>query len=759
MNDITPAQWQEIKEIVADALEMPEAEQTDFVRLRCGECLADPDTVLELLSFSNSPGLASLASPDAADGNPDAAGQQIGHYRVIRQLGQGGMGIVYLAHRTDEYQQEVAIKVLLPGVESEQILRRFLAERQFLADLSHPSIVHMIDGGTTADGVSYIVMEYVDGQPITAYCQERNLDLRARLGLFRKLCAAVQYAHQHLVVHRDLKPSNVLVTPDGVLKLLDFGIAKQLRPDQQSSAKTTVLAITPEFASPEQVRGEPITTATDIYSLGVILYELLTGLRPYRLPDRVFQEMARVICEEEPERPSTAVAKHISKQKAESSSNVPATASWLRKLKGDLDTIVLMALRKEPERRYSSVERFSEDIAQFLGGLPVHAQPDTWTYRTGKFVRRNRLAVIAGVALALSVSTGIGATVYQMHREQVQRTRAEDRLADVHRLANTLLFDVHDQIRDLPGSTPARKHIVEVALRYLTLLERDSAADPSLQRDLALAYEKVGDIQGNPRGPNLGDSAAALASYRRALEIRLKLKAPGDADWKQDLALARNYSRIADILWANDEPGNLAYYQAGEKIVSSLASTHAKDPDVLHMWASSEDDLGDLCLEKDDYSCAERYFRQSLDAALKLLAVEPDSVASESDVALAHMKIGRVFASRHDMVSALQEQREALAVRAAYVTNHPQNATARRELSRSYAGIGSVQETMGDLSLAIASYQQAVDTSRKLSDADASNHQFKDDLDAESKQLEAAKRKMGKLRKSPKESASTPKQD
>jgi tetratricopeptide (TPR) repeat protein len=274
-----------------------------------------------------------------------------------------------------------------------------------------------------------------------------------------------------------------------------------------------------------------------------------------------------------------------------------------------------------------------------------------------------------------------------------------------------------------------------------------------------LAYEKVGDIQGNPRGPNLGDSGAALASYRRSLDIRLKLKTSGNADWEQNMALARNYSRVADILWANDDPANLAYYQSAEKIISSLALTHAEDPDVLHLWASSEDDLGDLCLEKMDYSCAERYYRQSLVAALKLLAIKPDSLVSECDVALAHMKIGRVLATRHDFSGALQEQHEALAVRAAFVGNHPQNATARRELSRSYSGIGSVQESMGDLSLAIASYQQAVDISRKLSVADPSNHQFKDDLDAESKQLEAARRKTGQMRQTSKESASNPEQD
>ena len=337
----------------------------------------------------------------------------LGSYRLERRLGRGGMGMVYLAARADgAYQKQVAIKLVSAVAASEEIVRRFLEERQILARLDHPNVARLIDGGTTIQGQPYLVMEYVDGIPIDRYCRDRSLSLDQRLELFERVCSAVDYAHQHSVVHRDIKPSNILVTPDGTPKLLDFGIAKVLQPDagDSESRRTLLFLGTPEYCSPEQVSGRLITEATDVYSLGVLLYELLTDRGPYEVESRAAHEIARVICEEDPEPPSSALSRIPSQQDAGAQKEVVSADDRLRRkrLSGDLDNIVLMALRKEPQQRYQSVSEFTEDIRRHVDGLPVRARPRTWRYRGVKFVRRHRAttaaaAVLAGVLLVLAI--------------------------------------------------------------------------------------------------------------------------------------------------------------------------------------------------------------------------------------------------------------------------------------------------------------------------------------------------------------------
>jgi len=298
------------------------------------------------------------------------AGRRFGQYEVVREIGRGGLGAVYLAIRSDgEYRKEVAIKLIRRGLDTDDILRRFRNERQILAQLDHPNIARLIDGGTSDDGLPYFVMEYVKGEPIGGYCDIYQLNTNQRLDLFRKVCAAITYAHQNLVIHRDLKPSNILVTPEGEPKLLDFGIAKLLSADDEMFTETApgLRAMTPDYASPEQIRGEKITTASDVYSLGVLLYELLSGQKPYRLKNRTREEISRAITEQEPERPSTAAADN---QKSEIRNQ--------QSLRGDLDNIVLMAIRKEPERRYASAAAMAEDIRRHQDGLPVAARPNTF---------------------------------------------------------------------------------------------------------------------------------------------------------------------------------------------------------------------------------------------------------------------------------------------------------------------------------------------------------------------------------------------
>ena len=337
-------------------------------------------------------------------------GACIGGWTVVRQLGSGGMGTVYLAERTgEEFQQRAAIKVVRGTADT--MLRRFHDERRILATLDHPHIARLIDGGATELGLPYVVMEFVDGQPIDAFCDAQGLDVRPRLEVFRLVCLAVHYAHQHLVVHRDLKASNILVTADRTPKLLDFGVAKILERDSPvDTTRTMFRVLTPESASPEQLRGEPITTATDVYALGVLLYRLLAGRSPYRLATANESELIRAVCEQTPLAPSEAA-------RGEGASG--------RTLDADLDRIAMMALRKEPERRYSSAEQFAEDIRRYLEGLPVLAAPDSALYRVRKFVARNRVGVAAAAGFLLAVAIGIVATMWQAQVARQERNRAQ----------------------------------------------------------------------------------------------------------------------------------------------------------------------------------------------------------------------------------------------------------------------------------------------------------------------------------------------
>ncbi len=354
-------------------------------------------------------------------------GRRIGPYQILSEIGRGGMGAVYLAERADnQFQKQVAIKVVKRGMDSDAILRRFGNEQKILAQLDHPNIARLIDGGTTEDGLSYFIMDYVEGLPIDGYCDTHHLPTLDRLKLFRTVCSAVEHAHQHHVVHRDLKPNNILVTGDGVPRLLDFGIAKVLSPDEvsQTTGLTGALRLmTPRYASPEQVRGEPVTPASDVYSLGVVLYELLSGHLPYRLRNHTPQEIERVIREEAPEKPSAAIRRIEEVPGTDGMIRMTITPESVsetregepeklrRRLIGDLDNIVLMALRKEPERRYGSAAQLSEDISRHLEGRPVLARNDTLVYRSVKFIKRNEAAVIA-LLVALIVIALINAGLY-----------------------------------------------------------------------------------------------------------------------------------------------------------------------------------------------------------------------------------------------------------------------------------------------------------------------------------------------------------
>jgi eukaryotic-like serine/threonine-protein kinase len=541
---MSPERWRQIDNIFSGAVDLPEREAANFLDSHCGddpELRAEVEALLEVdrrevsdLAAAIEQAALQLTKTDPPESR-SIIGRRIGPYQIVREIGRGGMGTVYQALRVDDqYRGSVAIKFIAHGFDSRDSLSRFRTERQILATLQHPNIAALLDGGTTDDGGPYIVMEFIDGEPLLESCRRRNLSIPERLQLFSDLCSAVHHAHQMLVIHRDIKPANVLVTKSGVPKLLDFGIAKLLAPEMApgdyAPTVTAMRLLTPQYASPEQIRGDPLTTATDVYSLGVLLYELLTFSTPYRVNGRTPQEIERAVCETEPQKLSTGAGTDIRLRK---------------QLSGDLENIVAMALRKEPQRRYGSVQQFSDDIQRFLKGQPISAREDTLFYRAGKLVRRNRLASGAFAMLAISVIGGWTATVRQARR-------TEARFQEVRKLSNALMYDIHASIQKLPGSTAVREQLVKTALEYLNNLSKDSADDPGLMWDLSQAYEHVGDVQGDPSGPNLGRHHEALESYKKALDLVERHASRG-----------RDYEVLQCLAWLHFKRGDLEFRLAG----------------------------------------------------------------------------------------------------------------------------------------------------------------------------------------------------
>jgi eukaryotic-like serine/threonine-protein kinase len=663
----------------------------------------------------------------------------IGPYKIVRKIGEGGMGAVYLAARDDaQYKKQVAIKLVKRGMASSFIVRRFRNERQILASLDHPNIARLLDGGTSDDGLPYFVMEYIEGQSITEYADERDLSTVERLKLFGKVCAAVHYAHQKLVVHRDIKPSNILVTPEGEPKLVDFGIAKLLDPKQSDglidTAATAVGMMTPEYASPEQVRGEQITIATDVYSLGVVLYQLLTGRRPYQLKSRSPQEIVQAICEQEPLRPSTAVtrapialstdgdAPTTRQTRAESKPRYNNPEKLRRRLRGDLDNIVLMAMRKESLRRYASVEQFASDIQRHLDGLPVIARQDTFTYRATKFFLRHK----AGVAAALLIVVLLIGGLVAINR---QRARAERRFNDVRRLANSFMFEIHDRIEGLPGATPVRELLVRRALEYLDSLATEAAGDAGLQRELAKAYQKVGDVQGYPFEANLGDTNGALASYKKALTINEALVGdhPNDVDMRRDLLVS--YERIGDVLLATgDTNGALDHQRKALSLSQAIAAARPDDGEMRRTATISYLKVGQVLAQTGDTSGALENFRQSLQLAEKSAEADPAGVRARGDLALLLNKVGDMLLAGGDENAALEHYRKGLVIREAVAAEDQTSAPSRRAVAASNEKIADVLASMGNAAEALRYQRKTLASDEALAAADPANVDAQFDL-------------------------------
>lgn len=523
--------WQRLETVFFTALELDPAARKIYLDEACGEDAALRLELESMLSAEEDGMALALESRLLAEnqvsvpGPVNLVGSQIGPYRLEELIGEGGMGEVYLARRDDDqYEQKVALKLVKPGHRSAQMLTRFRMERQVLARLTHPNITQLLDGGIDREGRPYLVMQYVEGIPITDFCDKNALSIDDRLDLFRTVCRAVQHAHRSLIVHRDLKPSNILVTEDGVVKLLDFGIAKLLDPEWDLSVAVTqsqVRLMTPEYAAPEQVKGDAITTATDVYALGVLLYEILSGRRPYRLGNRMQVEIERVICEEIPARPSTAVTEIVPEDAAQPTNN-PESVSRARRtgvsrlkkmLQGDLDNIVMMALRKEPERRYVSAEQLSQDIERYLDGHPVAAQKDTTGYRLKKFVRRNRVAVLAVSIIFLLLMGFTISTIIQSRALARERDRAQVEAETATQVTQFLveLFDSAD-----PNENQGEPVSVQEILRKgAERIEEDLVDQPEVRSTILAHLGRVHNRLG------LLDESSALFLQSLALHQEL----------------------------------------------------------------------------------------------------------------------------------------------------------------------------------------------------------------------------------------------
>ncbi|HXY06463.1 MAG TPA: protein kinase [Terriglobales bacterium] len=725
--------WDQVREIVDEVLDLPPEERSRFLDHACPQPHIRRYVDSLVMSFEEAgkflqvPAVA--ADPDAiAPGEEDSwKGKRVGPYQLTDEIGEGGMGSVYRALRVDDqYQKQVAVKVVRSGFDPRFAQTRFRAERQILANLEHPNIARLLDGGSTEDGQPYFVMEYIQGLPLDQYCDDHKLPITERLRLFRTVCSAVQYAHQNLVIHRDIKPGNILVTADGVPKLLDFGIAKILSADATGAAAETspmLRLFTPSYASPEQLLDEPITTASDVYSLGVVLYELLAGRRPYRINTRRPEEIIRVVTGTEPERPSVAFARKESPSddtpEAVSDKREGSPDKLRRRLAGDLDTIVLTALRKEPARRYVSVENFSEDIRRHLAGLPVSARRDTFAYRSGKFVRRHMAGVVAAAMVLVSLTAGLIVSIREARIARTQGARAERRFNDVRALANSLVFDIHDSIRDLPGSTEARQLLVTNALKYLDSLAQEAQGDRSLQSELADAYERVGAVQGQPFTASLGDTAGALQSYLKAQAIRQTLatdKLPAN-----QIKEAANYRIVAELqLQRSDAAAAIKSAQEAVSIMKRLLDKEPADQGALAELAADYANLGTLLDEAGgSEALAEESFRSALEINEKLATGSNDRKRLRS-LAVDEYHIGRHLRDAGYRTEALDAFNKALPI-LERLADSPNNTQAQRDLATITINLGDTYQMNGDAVQALANYQKGLAAMTAVSSADPNN--------------------------------------
>ncbi len=747
---MTDDRWPQIKQILDAALDREPSERESYLDQACAGDAELHSAVESLLAAGDTPcgfmeppvqGVAhSLLS---GRGTQLPLGQRIGPYRLVELIATGGMGTVYRAVRVDdEYEKQVAIKLIRPDAVSAEALRRFRQERQALSGFDHPNIARMLDGGTTEEGLPYLVMEFVEGKPIDRYCDERALSIAARLQLFRQVCGAVHYAHQNLVVHRDLKPRNILVGPDGQPKLLDFGISKWLDMHAAVATDPTVTmfrVLTPQYASPEQTRGAAITTASDVYSLGVILYELLAGHRPYHIPRDQHHEATRIICEGEPDTPSEAITsiEEIDLPDGTTSTITPELVSKMRgepperlrrRLRGDLDTIVMTAMHKDPGRRYSTVEQLSEDIRRYLAGLPVLARRDTLTYRVGKFIRRNKVASVAVVVAILSLIGGTIGTSVGMIRAQAARQRAveeahkatiEARKAE--RISEFLQNMLASADPEKKGKDVTVREILDEAAKQIdTELADEPRVRAALSNAIGLTYLGLGayeqaefhlqsafelrdslptcdDIERVESLDNLGtlkyergEYAAAGVLFEQALELLERARGPDHPD---SMGTLNNLAVVKQTM---------GDHRAAEQLQRKVLRVRRKALGNDHIdLAVTLQNLGYVLSQQGQYAPAERFYREALELR------ERHYGENHVLVAMTLNNLAVLLKNKGEFDEAEQMYRRALAIRLKTLgPDHPLVATTLHNL-------GGLFYAKGDYEAAEENIREALEIRRK----------------------------------------------
>lgn len=671
-------------------------------------------------------------------------GQQIGKYTIVKEIGQGGMGVVYQATRNDiPDSKPVAIKLLRQGINREMALR-FHTEYRIMANLEHPNIARLLDVGTVDNGLPYFVMELVDGCAIDTYCKDKQLSIEERLNLFVKVCAAVQYAHLNLVVHRDLKPNNILVTTDGNVKLLDFGIAKIIKSDNLYDdiklTQTGLAVMTPAYASPEQVRGGKITIYVDVYALGILLYKLLTDHLPYEFNCHTPAEIERVICEQNPTKASTIIRRTKTTNISEEKDN----KRLAKKLVGDLDNILLMAIRKEPERRYSSVEQFAQDIEKYLKGFPTIAHRDSLYYRANKFILRNWLSlIITTLMLGLSL-IGIWQTTraeQERTRVQAQRQLVEARSKDVRDLTNALLFKYNDGLEKLAGATKLREEMITEALKYLDRLNQTSDQDLQLQNELAMAYQKVGDLQGRPFRINQGNLSAALESYKKSVDIFQRLLSSNPSDIAVETALATTVERVGDILRSmGNTQEAMEHYEKTRAIREKVIKINSNDQNNHYLLANCYYKLGIVWKLKGDFSSAFHFYCKALDIRKQLVAQSPSNTKFRVGLATMYAELNAVFRNSYDLlVENLPHQELVNKLNQKMIVNltltmkiaedlcslEPDDPFLQSELAGTYNRNGEALLREGNIHQALSYMQKGLTMLQALVEVDPDNAQYK----------------------------------